>query len=178
MTPDLDIIRDLQRGRSKDFTILFDRYWKLCFFYFTRIRSFDCGTAEELVQEVFLRVFRSINNFELGKPFKVWLMAITRNLATDHARGVHKERNVEVKENETTAVASPSHEDEVVRRLILEDGLKALPVRQREVFEMKYYWGMKSQEIGETLGIPEGTVRSDLHFARRRMMELIEESVV
>lgn len=178
MSSDQEIIRDLRQGRNKEFGLLFERYWKLCFFYFTRIRFIDTESAQELVQEVFLRVYSGISKFELGRPFKVWLMAITRNMANDFARGAGRRISSENIDTQEGVSGGQTMEDDVVRRLILEEGLQGLPDRQREVFEMKYYWGMKANEIGSTLGMPEGTVRSDLHFARRKIMELIEESAV
>ena len=175
MQSEFDIIRNLQHGSREGFDVLFNRYWKLCYFYFTRVCILDQEVSKELTQEVFLRAYRSIGSFDLGRSFKVWLMAITRNLAKDHSRMRQREHQVKTYEKHVAQSNVSAGEEHVLTKLILEDWLRALPKRQREVFEMKYYWHMKSHEIGEVLGIPSGTVRSDLCFARKRVMDLIQE---
>ena len=128
--------------------------------------------AEDAVQEGFLRAYQALATFDPGKPFGAWLNRIIANAALDLARR-KKVRNVE---ELSDAMPSPFRDpaEDAELRARLQDALAKLPERSRAVIVLHDVEGFTHAEIGEMLGIPGGTARSDLHHARQRLRGLLE----
>jgi len=166
----MDVVRDVLAGDKDRFRILVDRYSGLCRYYFLERWRFDPETAKDLTQEVFLKAFRSLGTLVPNSSFKAWLMIITRNLAIDHHRRRDSAPTAELPD---VAAPTESLEQTSVKKLLIKEALGKLPPRQKEVMELRYLWDLTSAEIGKIMNLPEGTVRSDLYYARLRMLELI-----
>jgi RNA polymerase sigma-70 factor (ECF subfamily) len=123
--------------------------------------------AEDAVQEGFLHAYRALDRFRPEQAFGAWLHRIVANAALD----IGRRRRVRDADELTDTVASPfrdpAESDELRRRLY--DGLQLLTDRQRTVIVLHDIEGFRHAEIGEILGIPEGTARSDLHHARHML---------
>jgi RNA polymerase sigma-70 factor (ECF subfamily) len=141
----------------------------------------DRATAEELVQETFVRAFRAVGRFDGRSSFRTWLFAI----ATNRARtALSKRRTLAARESlderELDRAASPSASTEEAgdrawaqRRLA--EALKALPEGYREVVIMHDVLEMEHQEIAAARGCSIGTSKSQLHKARARLRELLHK---
>lgn len=127
--------------------------------------------AEDAVQEGFLHAYRALDRFLPDQAFGAWLHRIVANAALD----ITRRRKVRDAEMLTETIASPfrdpAESDELRRRLI--DALQLLGDRQRSVIVLHDVEGFKHAEIGQMLGIPEGTARSDLHHARARLRQAL-----
>ena len=123
--------------------------------------------AEDAVQEGFLHAYRALDRFRPEQAFGAWLHRIVANAALD----IGRRRRVRDADELTDTVASPFRDpgeaDELRRRL--QEGLQLLTERQRTVIVLHDVEGFRHAEIGEMLGIPEGTARSDLHHARHML---------
>ena len=123
--------------------------------------------AEDAVQEGFLHAYRALDRFRPEQAFGAWLHRIVANAALD----IGRRRRVRDADELTDTVASPFRDpgeaDELRRRL--QAGLRLLTERQRTVIVLHDVEGFRHAEIGEMLGIPEGTARSDLHHARHML---------
>jgi len=120
--------------------------------------------AEDAVQEGFLHAYRALDRFRPDQAFGAWLHRIVANAALDIAR----RRKVRAAEELPETVASPFRDPAEAGDLRdrLRAALARLGERQRAVIVLHDVEGFKHSEIGEMLGIPEGTARSDLHHAR------------
>jgi len=128
--------------------------------------------AEDAVQEGFLRAYQAFDRFDPGQSFGAWLNRIVANAALDLARR-RKVRTVEeLSESIPSPFRDPSEDAELRSRL--ESALARLPDRARAVIVLHDVEGFTHAEIGELLGIPGGTARSDLHHARQRLRGLLE----
>jgi RNA polymerase sigma factor, sigma-70 family len=128
--------------------------------------------AEDAVQEGFLRAYQALDRFDAGQGFGAWLNRIVANAALDLAR----RRKVRTAEELSDAIPSPFRdpaEDGELRQR-LEGALAELPDRARAVIVLHDIEGFTHAEIGDMLGIPGGTARSDLHHARQRLRGLLE----
>jgi RNA polymerase sigma-70 factor, ECF subfamily len=129
--------------------------------------------AEDAVQEGFLHAYRALDRFRPGQPFGAWIFRIVSNAALDLVR----RRKVRDADQLSDAVAlpfrDPAEKDELRSRL--GQALEALTERQRAVIVLHDVEGFKHGEIGEMLGIPEGTARSDLHHARAAMRRMLKD---
>ncbi|HLA13850.1 MAG TPA: sigma-70 family RNA polymerase sigma factor [Gemmatimonadaceae bacterium] len=128
--------------------------------------------AEDAVQEGFLRAYQALDRFDPGQPFGAWLSRIVANAALDLAR----RKKVRSAEELSDALASPFRDpaEDAELRARLKNALAKLPERSRAVIVLHDVEGFTHAEIGEMLGIPGGTARSDLHHARQRLRGLLE----
>jgi RNA polymerase sigma-70 factor, ECF subfamily len=163
---DTELMQYVGEGCSDALTILFDRYHRLVFDIALRIVR-DPGEAEDVVQTVFLDVFRAVANFDPKKGIlKVWLLQYAyhralhrkRHLVSNHFyRWEALEAALEIGVERSLAAELP----EIVR--LAEEMLERLKPRQRAVLEMTYYEGMTAEEIALRIGETAHVVRHDLH---------------
>jgi RNA polymerase sigma-70 factor, ECF subfamily len=163
---DNELMQYVAEGCPNALTVLFDRYHRLVFGIALRIVR-DPGEAEDVVQTVFLDVFRAVANFDPKKGIlKVWLLQYAyhralhrkRHLVSNHFyRWEALEAALEIGVERSLAAELP----EIVR--LAEEMLEKLKPRQRAVLEMTYYEGLTAEEIALRLGETAHVVRHDLH---------------
>jgi RNA polymerase sigma-70 factor (ECF subfamily) len=127
--------------------------------------------AEDAVQEAFLHAYRALHRFLPDQAFGAWLHRIVANAALDITRRRKVRDADELPETVASPFRDPAESSELRRRL--KEALDTLPARQRAVIVLHDVEGYKHAEIGVTLGIPEGTARSDLHYARSHLREVL-----
>ncbi len=168
---EINLIKEIRSGNDECFSKLVEQYYRLCVHYLTNAMRIDRETAYDLTQETFARAFKSLSSFDPQRPFRPWLMKICRNLAIDRLKDENRKKSG-LFENPTQ---SPDLSDSVAEYIDLKNAIEKLPPRQKEIVEMHYFCGMGCVEIGEVLAIPTGSVKSDLHFARKQMLKILEQ---
>lgn len=147
--------------------------------YEVRLRNYglsltnDPDSADDLVQETFLRAYAHLRKLALLKPHqqRSWLYRTLKNLFIDGYRAGKREQKLVDDLGWEFSLERPSMQ--IVRSV---DLVRELPVHYQEVIYRRYYLGMNSQEIGLELGIPPATVRSRLHLALKRL-RAIQKSI-
>ena len=129
--------------------------------------------AEDVVQEAFLHAWRALDRFDPAQPFGAWLHRIVANAALDVVRRRKVRAADELNESFAMPFRDPAVADELGRKL--RAALDTLTDRQRAVVVMHDVEGFRHAEIGDMLGIPEGTARSDLHHARTALRRALAE---
>ena len=132
--------------------------------------------AEDLTQDIFLKVFKSLSTFDRRANFQTWLISVSRNLCIDHYRSVRKERQTidrDVDANELSPIAAEpgpiatlEHRDRVT---LLREALAALPATLRMAVIMRDIQELSYQEIATRLDLPEGTVKSRINRGRTEL---------
>jgi RNA polymerase sigma-70 factor (ECF subfamily) len=140
----------------------------------------DRASAEDLVQETYMKALRGFSSFQQGTNFRAWMYRIMRNtfLTTQAGLKVSASLDSDDEAVEPTVPATP--ESVLLARMeqkMIQDTLEKLPVKFREIILLCDLEEMSYQEIGETLGIPMGTVMSRLSRARKAMRELLAARV-
>jgi RNA polymerase sigma-70 factor (ECF subfamily) len=186
---DAEIMLRVREGDDAGFDLLIEKYRKpIIHFMFRMVHN--QAVAEELAQEVFLRVYRSRQSYRAEAKFTTWLYRIATNLGVNHARDTKHERaaqNVYLDqpdpETGTTpdvADSRPTIEFEIVRdermRAIRQHVL-ALPERQRTAVLMHKYQGMDYKQIGEVLKLSESATKSLLFRAYQTLREKLKDFV-
>jgi RNA polymerase sigma-70 factor (ECF subfamily) len=138
--------------------------------------------AEDLAQDIFLKVFKSLDTFDRRANFQTWLISVSRNLCIDHYRSIRKERetidrDVDAGElspasAETGPFAALEHAD---RRALLRRALDALPPTLRSAVLLRDIQELSYQEIATQLGLPEGTVKSRINRGRLELARQIAQ---
>jgi RNA polymerase sigma-70 factor, ECF subfamily len=162
---DEELMLMLCAGRRDALTILYDRYHKLVFDVAARILR-DAGEAEEVVQTVFLDIFRAVAKFDPGKGIlKVWILQYAYHRALHRKRHLisnhfYRWENLEVAIELGSSRALWGEVPEAAR--LAEEILASLKPRQRTAIEMTYYEGLTAEEIARRLGESPHVVRHDV----------------
>ena len=173
-------------GDESAFNCLVGKYHRpMIHFLFRMVRN--QSIAEELAQEVFLRVYRSRTSYRAEAKFTTWLYRIATNLAVNHARDTKQERGAkavyldapDAETGTTPEVADdePSIEDRLLqdeRMKAIQQHVMALPERQRMAVLMHKYQGMDYRQIGEVLKLSESATKSLLFRAYQTLREKLK----
>lgn len=143
--------------------------------------------AQDLTQEVFLRVFRNVKSFDVESGcFRVWLTSLTRNLLIDHYRRTRKEKVVDSIEDRVTELAATGTsasqpEARVAGREageLVQAALEKLSPELREAVILRDLEEMEYREIAEVLKVPDGTVKSRISRGRAELARVLRRSGV
>lgn len=140
----------------------------------------DSGTAEDLAQEVFLKAFRSLRSYDPARKLSSWLFKIAHNATIDHLRRgavdtVPLESSGEDDASPAAFLADAASENPAAaaeRRDMaraLERAIAGLRPEYREAVVLRYVEGLAYEEIGDTMGLPIGTIKTFLHRARKAL---------
>jgi RNA polymerase sigma-70 factor (ECF subfamily) len=130
------------------------------------------AVADDVVQEAFLKAWRSLDRFELGRPFGPWICRIAANQAVNHVRSPRSREDPLPEGHAEARSPGQSPLDAVLDREahdVLDRALDTLPAEQRAVFVLRAVEEMSYAEIAETLGLSPGTVMSRLFRAREKL---------
>ncbi len=186
---DSAIMLELRSGNMAAFDFLVARYRKPIISFMYRMVH-NQAVAEELAQEVFLRVFRSRETYRAEARFSTWLYRIATNLGVNHARDNRRERTApttyldEVDPETGTSPDLPDATPGAETRLLRDERLRqirqvvlALPERQRVAVLMHKYDGMDYRQIGEVLKLSESATKSLLFRAYQTLREKLKDFV-
>ena len=186
---DAAIMLRVAAGDESAFNFLVQKYHRAMIHFLFRMVH-NQAVAEELAQEVFLRVYRSRESYRAEAKFTTWLYRIATNLAVNHARDTRHERSAQTvyldapdAETGTTpdvADDEPSVEQRLVRderMAAIRSHVMALPERQRMAVLMHKYQGMDYRQIGDVLKLSESATKSLLFRAYQTLRDRLKEFV-
>ena len=134
----------------------------------------DEHDADDAAQDAFLSALDRLETYDQARPFRPWLMRIAQNAAIDLLRRRTVRQSEALDDRAATPGRTPAqHAEGAEFRGALAVALAALPERQRVAITLFDLEGWAHAEIAEALGVPEGTVRSDVFHARRRLREAL-----
>ena len=184
MPSDEELVGCILERDEHSFEILFERYREMIRRHVASIVHDDVA-EQDVTQEVFLRLWTRAEQWHGRGAFKSWLYRIATNLALNHLRSVRRRREQPLSiPNEATdeeeysipawmieaATLGPDEALELAeRRVALRRLVDRLPEAKREVFRLVHELEMSMQDAAEELGVPTGTVKSRLHYAKRRL---------
>ncbi len=130
---------------------------------------------EDVVSEVFVKLYRNLHRFRPDHPFSTWLYRLSANHAVDHIRRRRKERGrTEMPEQLADPAAGAGAELETDERArLLRDALVDLSVPYREAIELVYVEGLRVDDAAERLGVPSGTVKTRLMRGREALRRIL-----
>src|SRR5690349_20523559 len=187
-TADEDLMVMYQKGEVRAFEVLLSRHRKPVFNFILRFVG-SRETAEDLLQETFLRVIKGAEAYQRQAKFTTWLYTIARNLCVDQSRRAkhRKAQSLDAPMNSSAESGTlldvlPSGEMASDRlagnkqlHLKLNEALTRLSEEQREVFLMREFLDMPFKEIADVIGVPENTVKSRMRYALEKLRLELDE---
>src|SRR5678816_3178961 len=129
--------------------------------------------AEDLAQDIFLKIFKALHTFDRRANFQTWLISISRNLCIDHYRSVRKERETMARDVDASDLMPVSRDrgpygllEQIDLRKRIREALAELPPTLREAVVLRDLQEFSYQEIADKLRLPEGTVKSRINRGR------------
>lgn len=172
---DARLVEEIQQGNEPAFNELYERYHKLV--YFVAYQMTNCeADAEEIKQEVFLKVIRYINDIKDAKRIKYWLTTITHN-ECKHLFRSNRDKGMDDRSLDLLYLQQEKRREFLPEEQIHYQGdmevlnvcMKHLNAEQREVIALKYFAQLSIDEISQMLNIPNGTVKSRLANAKKSL---------
>jgi RNA polymerase sigma-70 factor, ECF subfamily len=184
------LIREALRGNQKSLDQLFGRYSRALYPTALKLMG-NPEDAEDALQDGLLSAFRNLRRFEGRSQFSTWLTRIVINAALMRLRSkrTHPATSIDAEPNadgdepapvEMIADHAPSPEEIYARkevREIFERNLKGLSPTLRSAIVLRDVEGLSTEEAAETLGVPEGTLKSQLHRARVQLASLLRDTL-
>ncbi len=138
--------------------------------------------AEDLTQEIFLKIFKALDTFDRRANFQTWLISVSRNLCIDHYRSVRKERETIDRDIDANTLTPASREASPMAALeqrdrvtLLRQALASLPETLRTAVVLRDLQELSYQEIATELKLPEGTVKSRINRGRNELARQIRK---
>jgi RNA polymerase sigma-70 factor (ECF subfamily) len=174
-TSDEVLIGRIANGDRLAMQVLFARHHVRVFRFVVRLVRNET-TAEDLISEVFLDVWRQADRFEGRSAVSTWLLAIARFKALSALRRRPEE---ELDEETAGAIEDPSDDPEIVlekkdKSALIRKCLTGLSAEHREIIDLVYYHEKSVEEVAEIVGIPENTVKTRMFYARKKLAELLK----
>ena len=177
-----ELIEKLHARDANAIASAYDRYGSVAYSLFVRVTR-DQSVAEDLVQELFIRVWNKGRDFDPNKgTLGVWILSIARNIAIDHVRSAQsrfQNRLRPIEQTDPRAFSYKPKEPELVLDSVkaVKQAFSELSPNQRRVLEMAYYEGFSQSEIAAKLEEPLGTVKSWMRSGMGRLRTAVKAGV-
>ena len=173
-----ELIRRAQRGDTHAYEELVHAYQGIAF-RTAYVIARNASDAEDAAQDGFVKAWRALGRFREGAPFRPWLLQIVANEARNRRRSAGRRANLALRAATETSSgdAAPSPEAALLsgeQRGALLAAVDELSEEQRTVVALRYFLGLSEHEVAETLGVPQGTVKSRTARALTRLRELYD----
>ena len=178
--PEIDpLIERCLKGDQRAWDDIVRLYWRKVFNVAYKFVGRQ-DEAEDLTQDIFLKLFKSLKTFDRRANFSTWLISVSRNLCIDHYRSMRREHDVVTHDVDVVTLARPSVIDSPQAALeqrdrvaLLRAALDKLAPSLRTAVMLRDIQELSYQEIAEKLGVPEGTVKSRINRGRTELSRQI-----
>jgi RNA polymerase sigma-70 factor, ECF subfamily len=168
--PDSELVRQIQSGDSAAFDELMRRYKRPVVNFVYRMLG-NAADADDVTQEVFVRVYQNLDGYRLETKFSTWLFALARNAAIDHLRWRARHRTESIES--ASQFAAPSGTADVVATREIGEEIAAavakLPQDQRTALVLSEYHGFSYADIADVMRCSEKSVESRLYRAKQTL---------
>ena len=177
---DEELMRYINNGEVVAFDEIYKRYSKRLYGYFLRMLNFERATAEDALQDLFMKIAEAPEKFDTTRSFKTWLFSVASNYCKNYYR--HKKITSESAQDllylegmadENTFLKTASKIDAALFRNMLDEVLNELAPEKKEAFILKYQEGKTISDIAFIQNCPEGSVKSRLHYT----LKILEEKL-
>lgn len=170
----LDSIRRAQAGDVDAFELLYREHAGRIYVLCLRLKAGDTSGATELMQDVFIKAWRRLATFRGDSAFSSWLHRLAVNIMLENARSEGRRTTRVLTMDDTSRLAGAARSSGIELKMDMEDAIASLPKGARLAFVLHDVEGYQHREIAEQLGVSVGTIKAQLHRARRLLRERLE----
>ncbi|MEA2762636.1 MAG: hypothetical protein QOD47_1920 [Gemmatimonadaceae bacterium] len=170
----LEQVRRAQAGDVDAFELLYREYSPRVYALCLRLVAGDKSDATELLQDVFIKAWRRLDTFRGDSAFLSWLHRLAVNTMLENARSDRRRTARVLPMEDTSRLSGAARSTGVELRMDMESAISSLPKGARLAFVLHDVEGYQHQEIAEQLSVTVGTVKAQLHRARRLLRERLE----
>jgi RNA polymerase sigma-70 factor, ECF subfamily len=170
----LERIRRAQTGDIDAFELLYREHSPRIYALCLRLKAGDKPDATELLQDVFIKAWRRLDTFRGDSAFVSWLHRLAVNTMLENARSDQRRTARVLPLEDTSRLAGAARSSGIESRMDMESAIASLPKGARIAFVLHDVEGYQHQEIAEQLSVTVGTVKAQLHRARRLLRERLE----
>jgi RNA polymerase sigma-70 factor (ECF subfamily) len=170
----LERIRRAQAGDVDAFEVLYREHSPRIYALCLRLKAGDKSDAAELLQDVFIKAWRRLDTFRGDSAFGSWLHRLAVNTMLENARSDQRRTARVLPMEDTSRLAGAARSSGIESRMDMESAIASLPKGARIAFVLHDVEGYQHQEIAEQLSVTVGTVKAQLHRARRLLRERLE----
>jgi len=162
----------MQNGNTEAFNELYSRYNQRLLYFFYRMLGSDQEQAQDFLQELFLKILDKPYLFDTSKRFSTWIYSIAHNMCKNEYRN-RQVRNIIVKEEFPDRFEQESTEKKNPEKIVetIFEILKTFDDSHQTAFLLKYREGFSIDEISGIMELPTGTIKSRLHYTRKKLQE-------
>ena len=168
----------LSKGDKMAFNELYQRYSGQLRGYFMNMLWRDKEKAEDFVHDLFAKIIRNPDYFDVNRSFKTWLFSVASNMCKNEYKKIEVRKNtsngVEDYRNVSSTNNVLNEVQDVQFKEAFEETLETLDEKHREVFTLRHFDGLSMKEIAEIMEINEGTVKSRLFYATKQLAEQLK----
>ena len=174
---DTDLIREFKNGDIRGYNEIVRKYQQQVYWVIRKmVNSHD--DADDITQEVFIKIYTALNDFREDSNLFTWLYRIATNYAINHIRKVKVKNTVSVElvteQIESKDKSTDDRMDEERRRMILEKAIETLPPQQRAVFNLRYYEELPYEEISKIMEKSVGGIKANYFHAVKKIGEYVK----
>jgi len=179
--PDLELLERIAAGEPEAMHHFYERFYPRLYHFLRRRLHGNRALVEDALQEIFLNIWRSAGSFRNQSSVATWVFQIAHHQAL---RSLHRQDASEKRDHATTDEHSHmswetvSLENAVIDRITLENALRQLSEKHRDVLELVFYYGFAPDEVATILAVAPGTVKSRISYALRALLHLLNETPV
>jgi RNA polymerase sigma factor (sigma-70 family) len=167
-----------ERTRNEAFNLLLNKYQQKIYWHIRRL-VINHDDADDLVQDVFVKVWKNLGNFRSDSQLYTWLYRIATNECITFLNKKKNQNNIpldDVSFELSESLMDATYFDGNKAQLKLQQALLTLPEKQRLVFNMKYFDDLKYEEISEILGTSVGALKASFHLAVKKIESFIKNT--
>jgi RNA polymerase sigma-70 factor (ECF subfamily) len=170
----LDSVRRAQAGDIDAFEFLYKEHAGRIYALCLRLKAGDASEATELMQDVFIKAWRRLATFRGDSAFSSWLHRLAVNTMLENARSDGRRTARVLAMDDTSRLAGAARSSGIELKMDMEDAIASLPKGARLAFVLHDVEGYQHQEIADQLSVSVGTIKAQLHRARRLLRERLE----
>ena len=177
---DHELIRDFKNGNDKAFNILVLRYQEKIYWVVRRLLP-DHDEADDVVQDIFVKVYRSLNSFKGDSSFYTWLYRIAVNLSLNEIRRKKTRRTFALDDTaaqyESGDVLPLEQMERDERTRLIKEAIERLPEKQKKVFVLRYYEELPYEEISKILKTSVGGLKANYFHAVKKIGAFVKHGL-
>lgn len=175
---DEELLTAMSKGDKLAFDEIYKRYAGQLRGYFMNMLWRDREKAEDFVHDLFAKLIRNPDYFDVSRSFKTWVFSVASNMCKNEYKKQEVRKNTSTGIDEYRTISATSNVMNEVQdsqfKAAFEESIEKLEQKHREVFTLRHFDGLSMKEIAEIMGINEGTVKSRLFYATKQLSDQLK----